>query len=855
MLKGRGKKLTTELQAHRFSLLEALMEEDSPPPPPVPPKDERYYNSKAGSSMEPASSSRPPTAPASSSKRRRDAQDDISYHYATDRLDVDSSNDRPTPSKRSRSHAGASDGDISDTPSQHAAQLRRKGGIRNLSNLNLRHAASTSILPARRESSPQRESRFVEGSLNDKPSQQPPSVFTRPIRTDSGNLQYVEELMADYHEGMPTPARTVQDTIEYEKEMMPERVAEINARSKKEDGMFRFGGKSWGTTFHPIALWNRLWNDTKEELTLENRLEAERKARLKADAEAKYAQMKNAGHFGGSSTAGAQTPQDSAIALDSGTDEHRRTESLDSHARDSQDEQSQGGASIPEPPRTLRGRLSRIHLRRPSMASLTGTVKRTKSEFNLAASHRDASSSLSPSKAEFDGSASILRSSASKYDLKKQNRLSKRVSNLEEKLQLARLELDTALAEASPAPRLTSKFERFTPVNSMKSKMRRPKFVPGALPTLPSERVMFPELRGPETYEETVPRAESEVRTRRPIDLSTAFDDIDDEETVRPRRVSSLQPHAKDIFKDADKSIAETIRSINDERRDADGGAPANELNEANHIGKRTSNDLATSNAETGHATLDAKLKALDASVNAAKKPTKSKKRKSLAAADPSFKPAKGANDDDEELEEAEQTSAKKKKNKSGGKTQSSPPTKKGNHGPKSPQNKLVKKTTTTTKTKKKTDADKNTTEIAMESSQIIEDVEMGDAVGSEDELARPKTADGEDITLEPLYEEEEEMSTMPLNDEPPEPTATATPARYGRDAPRSRSNSPHKRMTRATSRQSRSASPPSKITAIKQIRTDCDTIKVVPGRNGVPDLPEKGRSMVENYEWPDDVF
>ena len=32
---------------------------------------------------------------------------------------------------------------------------------------------------------------------------------------------------------------------------------------------------------------------------------------------------------------------------------------------------------------------------------------------------------------------------------------------------------------------------------------------------------------------------------------------------------------------------------------------------------------------------------------------------------------------------------------------------------------------------------------------------------------------------LEPVYEEEEETITIPLNDEPSKPTATATPARY----------------------------------------------------------------------------
>lgn len=829
--------------------LPVLMEE-SPSPPPVPPKDD-YYSAGGGGGKVGSMES---TRLASSSKRRRDAQDDISYHYGTADLEAGSNDDRPTPSKRSRSHAAASDGEISDCTSQHAAQLRRKGGIRNLSNLNLRHAASTSVLPAR-QVSPPRESRFVEGSLNDKPSQQPPSVFTRVTRTDSGSLQYVEELMADYHEGMPTPWSTVQSTIEYEKEIMPERVAAINARSKNEDGagIFRFG-KSWGTNFHPVALWNRLWSDTKEEVTRQNMLEAERKDRLKAEAEAKYAQMKRAGLFGvppAGSTEVASTPQDSAIALDSGTDEHHRTESLDSHARYSHEEQSQEGAAVQEPPRTLRGRLSRMQLRKPSMTSLSGTVKRAKSEFNLAALHRDSSASLSPSKIGLDGASSVLRSSASKYDLKKQNRLSKRVSNLEEKLQIARMELDTALAEASPAPKLTSKFERFTPVNSMKRKTRRPKFIPGALPTLPSERLLFPELRGPETYEETVPRAESEVRTHKIIDLSTAFDDIDDEGTIRRPHVQSHRPHAKEIFQDTDQSIAQTIRSI-EEKRELQAKNPANQSIQLDQVDQEIVHNVTASNAEPGNAILDAKLKALDVSVKAAKKPAKSKKRGALAVEDKSFNPGRGVDNDDEEWEEAEQLSTKKKR-KSAGKAEHSPPMKKSTAGQKqkSPQSKTTKKTATTTRSKK-SNADKQTSEVEVTKSQLIENTGMDDAVLSEDELARPKTAEeGDDLILEPLYEEEEEMSVMPLNDEPREPTATATPARHGRSAVRPRSNSMHKRASRATSRQSKSVTPPLMKSGAVQI----NATEVLPAKDGSRDYQKQRGSKDENFEWPDDVF
>ncbi|KAI5368256.1 hypothetical protein Slin14017_G032920 [Septoria linicola] len=832
----------TALQGHKYSFLSAVMEQDSPPPPPVPPKDVHYRPGSSGMDI-----SRPPSAPASGSKRRRDAQDDISYHYGTEtrRLEVND-NDRPTPSKRSRSHAAASDGEASDTPSQQAAKLRRKKGIRNLSNLNLRHAASTAIM-SRRQESPPRESRFQEGSLNDKPSQQPPSVFTRLPQSDSGNLSYVDELMADYHEGMPTPARDVQATIEYEKEMMPERVAEINARSRKEDagGMFRFG-KSWGTNFHPVALWNRLWNDTKEELTRQNILEAERKARLKAEAEAKYAQMKSAGQFGGSHI-GLATPRDSAVVMEPSTEGHRRTESLESHIRYSEEEQRKAGAAVPEPPRTLRGRLSRMHLRKPSLVSLTGTVKRAKSDFNLAASQRESSASISPLKAEFDGSASILRSSASKYDLKKQNRLSKRVSNLEEKLQNARMELDRALADASPAPKLNRKFERFTPVNSMKNSLKRSRFVPGALPTLPSERVLFPELRGPETYEETVPRVESEVRTRKELDLSTAFDDID-EDTVRPSRGRSSQLHAKDIFNRTTEIDKSSSRPRNEENREPGTEQMDVEITDANNASLDGNVEPIK---EPNSAILDAKLNALDDSVKAAKKPAKSKKRRPLANEDKVYNPGRTKDHDDDEWEEAAQNSGKKKR-KSGGKTDGSPSTRKVT---KSPQGKVSKKTVTTVKTKKKGDAGTQVIEAEVETSHIAEDVGMGDAVGSEDELARPRTAEGDDALLDPVYEEEEETSTMALQDEPPNPTATATPARYGRSGIRSRSNSPYKRTTRATSRQSRSASPPSvKGISKQQTRAVSDTVKIVPGVGGVPSLPKRG-SKDENFEWPDDVF
>ncbi|KXT07078.1 hypothetical protein AC578_2401 [Pseudocercospora eumusae] len=882
---------------HRPSHLFTLMEE-SPAAPPVPPKDPEYQNrNHLSSSMD---IDRPPTArssaPASGSKRKREAHGGDGDGNA--RLHVtDGEDEGQTPSKRSRSNV-RSHGDYDpsdDTPAQQR-NLRRKNGIRNLSNLNLRHAASIQKPPPPQDSPP-RESKFQEGSLNDKPSEKPPSVFTRLPRLDSGNLDYVEELMADYHDGLPTSSGSVERVLEHEKAALPQRVAEINAHKDKENqtpGMFRFG-KSWASSFRPVALWNRLWNDTKDELTRQNMLDAEKKARMKAEAEARYAQLKNAGQLGLQPVSAAAsrdllaTPYDSAVALDNGTAEHVGKFSAGAQLRPS-NETSRDGSEAPEPPKTIRGRLSRLHLRKPSMSSLTGTVKRTKSDFNLGgAIDRESSSSVSPTKATFDGGGSLLRRSHSKYDMKKQNRLSKRVSDLEMKLNKARAELDTALAEASPMPKLGNKYERFTPAGTMK----RSKFVPGMLPTLPSERLLFQDMTSEANATTNGSEAASDRRPRNAIDLETAFDNIDDEETVKPPRSKTYPALAQNLFQENNTQAVESEQQIDEKTGEEHQENTGNEMTPDASECIQDKNASKPTKKLTNEA-LDAKLKALDASVKASKRSAKSKKRASLVKDDSgTFKPGRGEDaDDDAEWEEAEKAEkTPKKKRKSTGEAKGGTQTKRAHTSgkQKSPQTKLVKKVTTAAaKNKKKATGGKAKEKAS--ASQIIEDVEMDDTLESEDELAKGdarNSIDAETQLLEPLYEEEEEITTQQLKGEPAEPTATATPAKYGRNAVRSRSRSPLKRaeagaeekmMVSAAkavvqARPSRSASPPPKAHS-KQVEVAEETVTIIPGQNGVPNLPrnvhagpgqdvdavvKKGgkRKGVrqETFEWPDDVF
>lgn len=863
------------------SPLPALMEE-SPPGPPVPPKDPGYQSSMDGSR---------PTTAQSGSKRKRPSKDDSSYEFLNGRGQV-SDPDGVTPNKRSRSVRGiASDGDIStdETPMQQR-NLRRKKGNRNLSNLNLRHAASLGNLP-QRQTSPARESKFQEGSLTDKPSEKPPSVYTRFQRTDSDNLMQVDQLMEDYHENLPMSAESVQATIEYEKATRDQRVADITAaRQKKEEnnGFFRFG-KSLAASFNPFAVWDRIWHEQKNELARREMEEAERRRRQKAEAEATYAQLKNTGQLGLKPV--ALHTHDSAVAFDGGvmSQEHRRTSSYGSVVRTSYDDiASQDGSEVPESAaKQLRSSRSIFHLRKPSMQSLRGGLKRVGSVSNLVGTtNRESSGSVSPTKTDMEPGSS-LRKSYSKFDLKKQNHLSKRVSDLEAKLEKARGELSDALVQASPMPQLGNKYQRFTPSGSM----RKPKFVPGALPTLPSERVLFPELgfRGDEKSRQTQQRL-----PRKALDLSTAFDDIHDEseedmetprEKVKPARVyegSSKQtsdPHN-------DKPTSELTELTSELEQD--------DTMDPNSTASATNGDASRPKKRASNADLNKKLKALDENIKIAKKPA-SKKRRSLAAKDEdkTFRPGTESNDDDEWDEPAKPA----KKRKSTGKSEASPEGKRGKQ--KSPRGKASKKAAAAKFSPVDTERADEPASTSVD--QTANEVTIGGAEGSADELA-PVTSVRSSIAseeqLEPVYEEEEETTatttTVPVKDVPSKPTAKATPARYMHNAVRSRSNSPHKRsgpvqvgteermMTRAANaaqlkRTSRSRSPPP-ARGYKKVEIHDEVVKVVPGQDDVPNLPKgahgsfeslpdaagvevevvskKNRgSKDENFEWPDDVF
>ena len=886
-------------------------------PPPVPPKDSPYTLKM--------DIDRP--APSSGSKRKRDVHDHTVYDYRNGRLEaVDPDSHTP---KRSRSHLRRSDTDASDDAGPaNQRSLRRKKKVNNLSSVNLRHAAEQQ----RQASIKSRGSKFQEGSLTDKPSMQPPSVFTRMIRTDSGNIKQVDELMEDYNKDEPQD--TVEAAVDREMSLMSQRVEEITAaesvQREESGGFFRFG-RSLAANFHPVSLWNKMWHETKVEMTRQNMEEAERKRRQKEEAEAKYAEMKQAGQLGLQPVSNLRTsvepsaPRDSAIVMPdnvSTSHDHQRTISSGTQllAPSKDDVSNHSGSEVAETAsrpaaKTLKGR---FHFKKPSMSDLKTGLKRVKSDFNLASAanaNRESSSSVSPVKPSFE--VSTLRKSYSRYDIKKQTKLSKRVSDLEVKLKQAREELSEALVEASPMPKLNNKYERFTPVSTLK----RPKFVPGKLPTLHSQGVLNPEqlVFGDRDDEETpvTPGASEKQPSKALNQTSEAMDidaDGDGDNTIKASRARAYPPRADSLFKltnDDTEPLPETEDKTTDKLNTQISELTKLTSDAINNMDpNNTTNftsDGALEPAKSGdYASLDAKLKALDANVKAAKKSTKpkTKKRKSRANDDDAlFKPGKET-DDDAEWQEANETPKKRRKSSSA-QNSSSPQTKKTRVGagrqsspqPKKAANGVGKKAGKAI-TNGKNGGKQGVAEI--DDDEQFSEHEMSDAdAGAEepvDDAPSRTSMDSQGLPLEPLYEEEEETSMVALKDEPSKPTAMATPARYGRHAVKShsRSTSPNKRsaesvqpaaeeqmITRAAEAArhgrliGRSVSPPPVNGHSKVVTVVEETVSIVPGESDVPNLPKGANGDFESlaadetvekkvvvkkvtqeeFEWPEDVF
>ncbi|KAF2765304.1 hypothetical protein EJ03DRAFT_331059 [Teratosphaeria nubilosa] len=819
----------------------------------------------------------------SSSKRKRDRPDDDDQYLQSD----DHATHTP---KRTRSSAQRNDLSTSDETSTPGNKrgLRRKKKHNNLSNLNLRHAAERQ----RAAEQTLRESKFQEGSLTDKPSEKPPSAYTRIIRTDSGNLVQVDQLMEDYHGGVEDTSTPVQTAVAREKNAMSQQVNEIAAENaRKEDGgIFRFG-RSLATGFHPITLWNKLWNDTKDELTQRNYEEAMRR-RQKEEAEARYALMKQAGQFGlrpvGRTGADTHDMDNATPAVDSARSSRDPAQrplpangTSQLAAPKEEDEGDQPESTI-KGNRTLRSRFS---FKRPSISNLKEGLFRVKSDFNLAAaaaSSQEPSSSLSPAKDEFHVPGSSIRRSTSRFDLKKQNKLSKRVSDLETKLQRARLELDEALVQASPAPKFKNKYERFTPQSTVK---RHPKFIPGALPSLPSERLLMArEAFGDDEASPEAMESSSRVKPRTTLDMTEAMELDEEDADVGALKAAQLWQYprrAESLFSLANRNI-EHMPPVEDEPVGQDQVLEGN-IKTTPVAMEQPARDVV----------FEPEAEATAAISKPARKAGRSKKRKSGDDGDKAFKPGKDTTSDDDEFIGETKNKRKSSSTKNNG---SSPGRKTRATAAGASSSPKGKKTSIPTAEIQET-VSKQTTDLENPTEEMY-------SADENDEGEDDAGLDGvEGTPLSPVLEEEGVASTtsvqIPVNSEPSRPTATATPARYG--LPTARSLSPHGRAgsvqppgieeqilkgAAAAVHNRRALRPPPDDMRVYTEATESETVGLNPGDKGVPktvhskhdsmDLVRVQESAAaagsakkvvlgkggvelgkrkEDFQWPDDVF
>ncbi|KAF2857574.1 hypothetical protein K470DRAFT_266713 [Piedraia hortae CBS 480.64] len=329
----------------------------------------------------------------------------------------------PHTPKRSKQGADVSSA-AEETPCR--GSLRHKKKHLNLS--GLRHADKQKV----------HGSKFREGDLTDKPGEKLPAMlFTRAADSEQ--------------QGRDEAART-----------------DKGGSKSPGSSIFQFGS-DWHSVFRPVAIWNRLYGENKQSSVASGETKGVHSGPAESVQSVEAGQSSSPVQF---STPAAKSPTcETTLA---GTSEYgpslAETTPTQSHVAFAVDGENPTTAS-----KGKGAAKTRWGIKTPSLANLKGGLKRVRSELNLNA--------VIPSTAHKKPmEVSVLKHSQSRHDLKRQHKLSKRVSDLEGKLQQARRELDEALADAHPHPE-TKKYHVGT--------LRRPRFIPGKLPRLDSERVLL----------------------------------------------------------------------------------------------------------------------------------------------------------------------------------------------------------------------------------------------------------------------------------------------------------------------------------------------------------------------------
>jgi hypothetical protein len=285
----------------------------------------------------------------------------------------------------------------------------------------------------------------------------------------------------------------------------------------RHSGIFRIG-RTIASSINPVNIWQKvaIWRENNDEEDERDEELVQRQIR----AEQAYAELKKTGQF---RAFGSRPETPAAFALASSWAANDVSKQLDSDTVMTEDlPPSLDAISMPSQlprisatPGKGSAKKSSMHFRTPSLQSL----KKMVSETNLHRRSASASIEQSPAATEL---TPYLRPSSSRKDLVKQAKLSRRVSDLEVKLEMARRELDTVRSNTPNHP----SFPEPRPI-SRSNLLRR--FAP--LPTLHSESLLVPQedITRPTTAikkEQSPCPIEMEVDESSPVKLEKEADPI-----------------------------------------------------------------------------------------------------------------------------------------------------------------------------------------------------------------------------------------------------------------------------------------------------------------------------------------
>jgi hypothetical protein len=367
----------------------------------------------------------------------------------------------------------------------------------------------SSAKDGRRQPSPPplrvRRSRFIEGSMNDRVSSKPPSVLFQDVPMTTGSASDEKDPRSKAN----------------------------NHGEKRGSGIFRFG-KAIASAFHPFGGWgNKSEAGPQDASKAQKELMKHRQVR----AEKAYAELKKSGFKG----IGAPNAVDSDVADETWNaiqDQMDYKMTADDRATREQNAAAPTPTPTPTPARHETG-LSKLK-------SLSELRKRT-STLNLpSVRHRDVSPIPPPSDRELEDSHRPVQRRQSRKDLSRQAKLLKKVSNLEDKLGRARRELRE----------LASNEEDSTLPSICVDGAHARKFVPGTLPSLPSERLLHDQAEdesgrstdpGGKGHDHSEPehRILSSVSPKQPRKLSKNRPSAEDSLSPRKRKSSAELPSNK----------------------------------------------------------------------------------------------------------------------------------------------------------------------------------------------------------------------------------------------------------------------------------------------------------------------